>query len=63
MKDRFFTTLYWGYKSLSEQEVSRLSPVERVFVIDRQSERDNLEYVVPTTPKAQADRQAQDEVS
>ncbi|MEA3234659.1 hypothetical protein [Pseudomonas mosselii] len=43
--NRLFTTYYWGYKSLSEDDVLKMSAVERIFVVDRLSERDNLEYV------------------
>lgn len=45
MKDRLFTTLFWGYKPVTEVQVLDMSRVERVYVIDRQSDRNNLEYV------------------
>lgn len=55
MKKRLYTTFYWGYKPLNEDDVIKMSEIERVFVIDLNSERDNFEYVMTIEPTSRPD--------
>lgn len=63
MESRFFTTYYWGYKTLSEGDILKMSAVERVFVIDRLSEKDNLEYSFPEKQNEQKSELTHEKVS
>ncbi|WP_457328707.1 hypothetical protein [Rhizobacter sp. P5_C2] len=56
MKERLFTTLFWGYRPVTEEQVKGMSRVERVYVIDRMSDRDNLEYVPRESGTASGDK-------
>lgn len=42
--DKLYSTHYWGYRDLSENEFDKLPDEEKVLVFDKNGKKDMLEY-------------------